>query len=110
MAKVGINEASRCLGVSSDTIRRRIKKGELPAYKENGVWYVDIPQTENASQDSSSGEVQALKQLVEVLKDELEARRREIQELHVLLRDTRALPPGREIKPFWKRLLPWLKS
>lgn len=105
MAKVQIFEASRRMGVSPDTIRRRIKKGELPAYKENNVWYVDVPESEIKVTDND-GEVQALKQLVKVLQDELEARRREIQELHVLLRDSRALLPEPKPKPWWRHLLP----
>jgi hypothetical protein len=35
---------------------------------------------------------------------ELEARRREVQELHVLLQTAQALPAPRESRPWWRRL------
>lgn len=45
--RVKISEAADALGVSQDTIRRRIKRGEIVAEKvlENNVptWYVEIP-------------------------------------------------------------------
>lgn len=111
MTRVSIAEASRRMGVSPDTIRRRIKKGELPAFKERSpkgdAWLVDIPDDQLPA--GGDGETQALRETIKVLQQELEYRRREIQELHVLLRDTRSLlapPAGR---PWWKRLAPWTK-
>jgi excisionase family DNA binding protein len=40
-------EAARCLGISTDTVRRRIGRGELKARKEmngqNFTWWVELP-------------------------------------------------------------------
>ncbi len=44
MARLGIMEAAGRLGVSVDTVRRRIRKGELPAVRDNhGQWRLDLP-------------------------------------------------------------------
>ena len=43
MATVGIREAARFLGVSTDTIRRRIERRDLPAHKDaSGRWLIDL--------------------------------------------------------------------
>ncbi|HEY2706028.1 MAG TPA: helix-turn-helix domain-containing protein [Candidatus Dormibacteraeota bacterium] len=43
MATVGIREAARLLGVSTDTIRRRIERRDLPAHKDaSGRWLIDL--------------------------------------------------------------------
>ena len=43
MATVGIREAARLLGVSTDTIRRRIERRDLPAHKDaSGRWLIEL--------------------------------------------------------------------
>ncbi len=55
MPYVSIKEAAEALGVSQDTIRRRIKAGEIPAQQEpmgSGYrWLVDVP--EDAAEDAA---------------------------------------------------------
>src|SRR3954447_26162104 len=44
MARVGITEAAARLGLSVDSIRRRVRKGELSARRDNqGIWQVELP-------------------------------------------------------------------
>ncbi len=47
MAEVNVFDAARCLGISVDTVRRRINTGELKARKarqgHNFTWWVDLP-------------------------------------------------------------------
>ena len=44
MARVPITEAARLLDLSPDSIRRRIRKGELPASRDNrSQWWVEVP-------------------------------------------------------------------
>ena len=44
MARVPITEAARLLGLSPDSIRRRIRKGNLPASRDNrSQWWVEVP-------------------------------------------------------------------
>jgi excisionase family DNA binding protein len=129
MQEVTIAEAAKCLGISIDTVRRRISKEELKARKvpspHGELYLVELPgdvapgneapkeKVENAS------EVEAMRKTISILEVELEARRREVQELHVLLQQSqRQLPPGKEEKPaegtpvkviWWRRLIPWSK-
>jgi hypothetical protein len=37
-----LREAAIRLGVSMDTLRKRIKRGQTPAYKADGRWYVPL--------------------------------------------------------------------
>ena len=110
MAEVSIREAADTLGVSIDTIRRRIGKGTLSAHKvptQRGMtWRVqllgDAPADAHAPAHANGHQVQALQETIEILKIELEARRREISELHVLMQG-RALSSGS--RPWWRRLV-----
>jgi hypothetical protein len=60
----------------------------------------------------SSGEINALRELIANLKDRVEAQDRElaaknqqIEQLHVLLREAQAaLPAPREGRPWWRRV------
>lgn len=46
MATVGIREAAHLLGVSTDTIRRRIERGDLPAHKDaRGRWVIEVDES-----------------------------------------------------------------
>src|SRR5258708_9382612 len=81
MATVGIREAARLLGVSTDTIRRRIERRDLPAHKDaSGRWLIELddslvvpaapPATELISSDREElirlrAENQALQMLLE---------------------------------------------
>ena len=123
MAGISIREAAQLQGVSQDTIRRRIRRGELKAHQEptpQGFrWLVELElevaqaePTQTQGQgigDAHAGEGQVLRELVETLRsqvqgqgEELEARRREVSELHILLQQ-KALPaPGGH--PWWRLL------
>jgi hypothetical protein len=123
MERVSIPEAAKRLGVTQDTIRRRIRKGELAAYQEprpqGYIWLVDVPEDELAAEEppnpdfkEDTGEVQLLREMMELLRDELktkdrqlEAREREVQELHVLLQQFQmALPAAGNNRSWWYKL------
>jgi hypothetical protein len=133
MALVTLAEAAHHLGVSVDTVRRRLQKGELKgqqqARPQGFTWLIDIPEeTEPSSSIAGSqadaevnsevslaacqAEISRLESMVAMLQDrvnaqqeELEARRREVQELHVLLQQAQAaLPAPRDNRPWWQRL------
>ena len=124
MERVSIPEAAKRLGVTQDTIRRRIRKGELAAYQEprpqGYVWLVDVPEEELSTEEprysdfkEETSEVQLLREMMELLREELktkdrqlEAREREVQELHVLLQQFQmALPvPKEDQQSWWRRL------
>ena len=131
MQQVSIDEAARLLGVSQDTIRRRIRNGELKAHQETRpqgyVWRVTLPDEEPESEGQNHvGDTYLSSELVEALRDtiqrqdntiaqlrtqleakdrQLETRAREVQELHVLLQQAQAaLPTPRDNRPWWQRL------
>jgi hypothetical protein len=109
--KVPIREAAGRLGVSDDTIRRRLRRGELVGEQQptpqGFTWLVELPEVEPSRRDTSTtpqaptvppwerdGEIRRLEEMVAILREELDARRREVQELHILLqRAQAALPP-----------------
>jgi len=106
--RVTIREAAERLGVSPDTIRRRISKGQLEAAQEprpqGFVWMVELPRPKAKRRRSSSRrpprskgptpaelEAKHLQEKVDMLTTELESRRREISELHQLLGQSQLL-------------------
>jgi transposase len=123
MERVSIKEAARRLDVSDLTIRRRLNSGELQGIQEpkgkSHIWWVLMPEEETESEaknleqepeGNSRGEVEALRDLVTVLKEQLdtkdkqlETRAREVQELHVLLQQAQAaLPAPKDNRPWWR--------
>jgi hypothetical protein len=115
-------EAATHLGVSPDTIRRRIRNGELQARREptpqGYVWRVELPEeesTEEAALEATNST--AWRELVDVLKDEvallreqlaahqeeLASKNKQIEQLHVLLQQTQAvLPAPRDHRSWWQ--------
>jgi hypothetical protein len=133
MALVTLAEAAHHLGVSVDTVRRRLQKGELQgqqqARPQGFIWLIDVPEETEPSSSVAGSQVDAevnsevslaacqaeilrLEGMVAMLQDrvhaqqeELEARRREVQELHVLLQQAQAaLPAPKNNRPWWGRL------
>jgi len=107
--KVSIGEAARRLGVSTDTIRRRIGKGELLAHREptpQGYrWEIELQPNDQPlnGQDSNLGVlVTTLQAQVQAQAEELDARRREVQELHVLLQTAQGALTAPESRPWWR--------
>ncbi len=126
--RVPIREAAARLGVSPDTIRRRLKSGELAGHREQTpqgfTWLVEVPFTieppprpdvpleapqappaaapDQEQTTAPAAEVRRLEQLVDVLQAELEARRREVEQLHIVLSQQAralALPAPQDIPP-----------
>lgn len=106
MQEVTIAEAAKCLGMSIDSIRRRIAKEELKARKvpspHGEIYLVEIPDdavpTKEVAEEKEENTValEAMRKTISVLETELDARRREVQELHVLLQQAqKQLPPGK---------------
>jgi DNA-binding transcriptional MocR family regulator len=133
-------EAAHRLGVSVDTVKRRIQKGELKGHQQprpqGFVWLVEMPEESNQPGSNptdtpvdttvSTGELRRLEEMVQFLKDELAARDaqleswkqeaeahrdqlqakdRQIEQLHVLLQQAQtALPSPRDNRSWWQRL------
>jgi hypothetical protein len=54
---------------------------------------------------TTDGELEAHRELVDLLKDQVETKDQQIKELHVLLQQAQAaLPSPKEIRSWWRRL------
>ena len=119
MARLSIPEAVHTLGLSQDTIRKRLRSGDLQGQKVKGAggfrWEVfidDDPTVKGVTQDANHANVTDDgndgnhandgndNALVEILREELVEKNRQISELHRLLAQTALnAAPGR---PWWK--------
>jgi len=128
-------EAAVRLGVSPDTIKRRLQRGELGGHQEETPqgfrWIIELPD-DGASVDSSAAPADAppntevvasLRELVEVLKgesaslrhqldaqveshrEELAAKNKQIEQFHVLLQQAHAALPAPRDSRPWWRRL-----
>jgi hypothetical protein len=121
MAKVSIAEAAHRLSISQDTVRKRLRLGELTGEQVKAPggfrWLVDLPgeNVESQGQGEShqegiTNEAPYIRELVDSLQaqiraqqEELEARRREVEQLHILLQQAQAaLPAPRDNRSWWR--------
>jgi hypothetical protein len=126
MELVTVPEAARRLGVTEDTVKRRLRKGELQgerkARPQGYTWMVGLPDEESETESTvtgtvsppdddtvnhrvNNGETRRLEEMVTMLQHQLEVREREVQELHVLLQQAQAaLSAPRDNRSWWQRL------
>jgi len=110
--QVTVAEAARLLGVPEKTVRRKIRTGELPGAQANTAqglrWVVEIPEEapDQDHRDPHNEDCSALREVIAVLREELEARRRETQEFLFLIQQLqRALPDPnhqRDTRQWWR--------
>jgi hypothetical protein len=114
--RVTIAEAALRLGISEPTARRRVRGGELPGTQvrtpQGFTWMVDLPD-DLPSEPGPSGEMAVMQGFIEsmnsqfqLLKEQLEAKDKQIEQLHVLLQQAQAaLPaPKEDQQSWWRRL------
>ena len=122
MARLTIKEAAERLGISEVTIRRRLRTGQLKGYQQSpltGKWFIEVSdddveqgEVDTDEYDDSLELVGALRdtikrqdEVIALLKHQLEAREREVQELHVLLQQSQtALPAAGDNRSWWYKL------
>jgi len=105
METVSVGEAAQRLGISTDTIRRRIRAGELVAHKEPTPpyrWQVQLKNDQHGHDSALTDLVTALEGQVKAQAEELDARRREVQELHVLLQTAQTALTTPERRTWWR--------
>ena len=113
--QVSISEAARILGLPEKTVRRRVRGGELPGTQtvtpQGYRWTVEVPDEDQDHHVGDQGEngslmrelLDAFKEEVATLKDELARKNTQIEQLHVLLQQQAvALPDPRENRPWWR--------
>ena len=96
-----IKEAAAHLGVSADTVRRRIKAGALPSIKQDGIWRVEVGAAD--APPVPPADAPGLTDVVEALTAQLAMKDQQIERLHTLLMQSAlALAPApAEHKPTW---------
>jgi DNA-binding transcriptional MerR regulator len=110
-----IAEAAQRLGVSTDTIHRRLRRGQLSGQRQptpqGFTWLIEIPVAPRNSKDGTPADApatavdtQRLEQMVAMLQAQLEVKDKQIEQLHVLLQQAQAaLPAPRENgRPWWR--------
>ena len=119
MARLTIAQAADTLGVAQSTIRKRLRSGDLQGQKVKGaggfrweVFVADDPTVKGVTQDGNHANVTDDgnhannangSALVEILREELTEKNRQISELHRLLAQTALnAAPGRPWWQFWR--------
>ena len=105
--RVSIAEAAQRLRLSEQTVRSRIRRGELPGVHletpQGFIWAVELPDNSPTEQPHTGEDktlrefIAALQAEIERLHVELESRRREAQQFQAVL------PMPDEKKPWWRR-------
>lgn len=90
---VPIKEAAAILGVSTDTIRRRLKDGRLHGEFVDGMWMVELPHT---SPPAGGDGVLPARLVVELLQRELDRREAEVDRLMGVIESSR--------RPWYRRI------
>ena len=92
-----ISQAARRLEASERTVRRRLHNGALAGKQvstpQGYVWLVELPD-DLPNPESASCESLALRELVDVLKSQVEAHHQQISELHSLLQKAQSGLPA----------------
>jgi len=102
---VDSHQASQRLGITEDAIRKRIVRGTLEGYKEDGRWWVQIPDNgqskpETDRTDGKDIAIAAMEARIESLETQLTAKDQQIDQLHHLLAQT-ALEKA-PARPWWR--------
>lgn len=102
--------ASQALGISERTVRRHAKQGQIKSKLEEGrrFFWVDIDRTMPGTATDSGALVEQLRSEVEHLRDQVQVKDKEIDELHQLLMIEKK--QGQLLleykRPFWRK---WFK-
>ena len=109
-----IAEAARLLQVSERTIRRRLHNGELKGSQVSNpggfAWMVEVPEDlpgvspDHEEKAATMALIDRMADQIKSQQEQLAAKDRQIEQLHVLLQQAQAaLPAPRESKSWWKR-------
>jgi len=107
---MSIVEAAATLGVSTNTIRRRLTSGLLTGKKIGNKWLINVDDDPGSSTKRQDPQfpptpdtlLEVLQNEIITLKEQLEARTREIGELHQLLGAKALNPTPHRWWRFWR--------
>ncbi len=127
MELVSLPEAAQRLGVSVDTVKRRLRRGEMKGQRvprpQGYTWLIELQDNQadsmadstassTAELDAATIEVLNLREMLAMAQsqiatqqEELVSKNKQIEQLHVLLQQAQAaLPAPRDSHPWWQRL------
>jgi excisionase family DNA binding protein len=125
MELVALPEAAQRLGVSVDTVKRKLRRGELRGQHvprpQGYTWLIELPDSQMDSMadctessmaelDSATIEVLNLREMLAMAqsqianqKEELVSKNKQIEQLHILLQQAQAaLPAPRDHRSWWR--------
>jgi hypothetical protein len=110
VVKLDIKQAAERLGISEQTVRRRLHSGLLNGYQEDppqGRWWVELAEEDLNEDQNGSVDVMSIVAILQAqlsAKDQqLAAKDEQIRELHILLQQAQAtLPAPRENHSWWR--------
>jgi len=109
VAELTITAAAEHLKVSTATVKRRLHKGTLKGRQiprpQGYTWLVEVDQDQGSTPTATTADaalITTLRDQVTILVEELAGRRREVQELHVLLQTAQTALNAAPTRPWWK--------
>lgn len=112
---VDLTTAAGVLGVTVATLRKRLQRGTIAGFKAaDGSWRVVMDKVDSPGQmggQDHAALIATLRDEVQFLRSQLQARDDDIRRLHVLLQQHqqtgRALPDQRSVPQDWMRMWLW---
>jgi len=103
---IGIAQAAEHMGISTDTVRRRLKKGNIAGVKAGREWRVFLPEKNTGNTDTNAKLIDALEARIKDQHEVIDTQAQQISELHILLQHTQAaLNPPKQSLPWFLRWL-----
>jgi len=108
---INSTRAAQFLGITEDAIRKRIARGTLEGYKEDGKWFVrlsDSDQTvdrtgvQNDQTDGKDGVIAELRDRVASLETQISQKDHQLTEMLVVVRQSQAMLQAPPARPWWK--------
>jgi len=108
---VDSTRAAQFLGVTEDAIRKRIARGTLEGYKEDGKWFVRLPDSDqkvdrtgvqNVQTDGKDGVIAELRNRVASLETQISQKDHQLGEMLIVVRQSQAMLQAPPARPWWK--------
>jgi len=108
---VDSTRAAQFLGVTEDAIRKRIARGTLEGYKEDGKWFVRLPDNgqkidrtgvQNDQTDGKDGVIAELRDRVASLETQISQKDHQLTEMLIVVRQSQAMLQAAPARPWWK--------
>jgi len=108
---VDSTRAAQFLGVTEDAIRKRIARGTLEGYKEDGKWFVQLPDSDQTGvrnnqtvvqTDGKDGVIAELRDRVASLETQISQKDHQLTEMLVVVRQSQAMLQAAPARPWWR--------